>query len=146
MGNLCQTRCKWKIIGLRLYKGNKEKRNLLFHPNLTSTRFHATYILFLYFFCLWKLSSSILNVFFFFFGGCVCVFVEHEHGGFHFCLCVFLWLFVFHVSCACVFDYFLFMFGVPLTFVVFSFCTMFNFYICLHVFLYLFLACGSFCF
>jgi hypothetical protein len=50
VGNVCQTRCKRKILGLRLYRGNKEKWNLIFHPNLKSIRFHAIYILLLYLF------------------------------------------------------------------------------------------------
>jgi len=76
VGNLCRTRCKRKIIKLRLYRGNKEKWNLLFHPNLSSTRFHATYILFLYFvFCFLLFVKVVIFNFecsFFFAYVCVC--------------------------------------------------------------------------
>ncbi len=123
MGNLCQTRCKHKILGLRLYRGKKEKRNLLFHPNLRSTRFHATYIFFCIFvFCFLLFVKVVIFNFecFFFFLFLLCVCLENRN------------MEVFIFGCVCFLGYLFSMFHVLVSLTifnvwgVFSFCCLFS--------------------
>jgi len=122
VGNLCQRRCKRKIIRLRLYRGNKEKWNLFFHPNLSSTRFHATYILFLYIYIFFVCESCHLQfwVFFSFLGyACVC-----RIGTLRFSflvVCVSLTIFFPCFMCLCPWLFFVYVSGV------FNFCYLFIF-------------------